>query len=170
MVYERFIDLLAKGFRRALTDVRLTGIEVEKIIRKEVTSGDPTKSTPIMLGAEPETEYNSTTTVDDAFINIIPPSGQYVYLMCITGNVGTDGDVVELQALCTDGVWRTVVRLKMLANTSVVKGFPNLKLDKIKVAGTEYDVEVGDGVNPRVRLVSRGTGPWEATIEYFCAE
>jgi len=56
----------------------------------------------------------------------------------------------------------------MIANTSMVKGFPNLKLDKIKVAGVEYDVEVGDGTSPRVRLVSRGTGPWEATIEYFC--
>jgi len=140
------------------------------ILREELTSGDPAKVAPMMLGAMPETEYNSTTTTDTAFISIVPPSGQYVYLMCITANVGTDGDVVELQVYCTDGIWRTVDRLKMLANTSMIKGYANLKLDKIRVAGVEYDVEIGNGINPRVRLVSRGSGPWEASIQYFCGE
>jgi len=59
--------------------------------------------------------------------------------------------------------------LKMLANTSMIKGYPNLKLDKVKVAGVEKSILAGDGVNPRVRLVSRGTGGWEASIMYYCA-
>jgi len=124
----------------------------------------------LAIGVKPETDYNSTTTVDTAFITVVPPSGQYVYLMCITANVGTDGDVVELQALDVDGVtWHTVDRLKMLANTSMVKGYPNLKLDKVKVAGVEKSIKVGDGTTATVRLVSRGTGPWEASIIYYCA-
>jgi len=122
------------------------------------------------LGVKPETDYNSTTLADDAFLTIVPPSGQYVYLMCITANVGTDGDVVELQVLDVDGVtWHTVDRLKMLANTSRMKGYPNLKLDKVKVAGVEKSVMAGDGTTATVRLVSRGSGPWEASIQYFCA-
>jgi len=105
------------------------------------------------LGVKPETDYNSTTLADDAFLTIVPPSGQYVYLMCITANVGTDGDVVELQVLDVDGVtWHTVDRLKMLANTSMMKGYPNLKLDKVKVAGVEKTVKAGDGTTATVRL------------------
>jgi len=156
MVYEKFIQLLKEGHRKALEQARAVFREV---LREEFA-----------LGAKPETDYNSTTTADDAFINIIPPNGQYVYLMCITANVGTDGDVVELQVLCTDDKWRIVDRLKMLANTSMIKGYPNMKLDKIKVAGTEYTVKEGDGTTAIVRLVSRGTGGWEASIQYFCGE
>jgi len=122
------------------------------------------------IGAKPETDFNSTTTVDTAFLSIVPPSGQYVYLMCVTANVGTDGDVVELQALDADGVtWHTVERLKGIANTSMIKGYPNLKLDKVKVAGVEKTIKAGDGTTAIVRLLSRGTGPWEASIQYFCA-
>jgi len=121
----------------------------------------------LALGAKPETQANETTTPDDPFIEIIPPSGQYVYLQCLTVDVGTDGDSVELQALCTDGVWRRITRLKCIANTGSTKGYANLKLDKIIWAKTEYEVEPGDGVNSRVRVVSRGTGPWAADMQYF---
>jgi len=160
-----------EAMRKAL---RITREELEaalrEITREELTSGDPTISTPMGLGAKPETEYNSTATADDAFIQLAPPSGQYVYLMCITANVGTDGDSVELQVLCTDDIWRTVDKLKMLANTSMVKGYPNLKLDKIRVAGVEYAVKAGDGTTATVRLVSRGTGGWEASVQYYFGE
>jgi len=123
------------------------------------------------LGVKPETDYNSTTTPDTPFITIIPPSGQYVYLMIVTCNVGTDGDEVELQALDVDGItWHTVDVLKMIANTSMIKGYPNLKLDKVRVAGVEKSILAGDGTTATVRLVSRGTGPWKASIQYFCAE
>jgi len=121
----------------------------------------------LSLGAKPESQANETTKADDPFIEIVPPSGQYVYLQCLTVDVGTDGDSVELEVLCTDGIWRRVTRLKCIANTGSTKGFANLKLDKIMWAKTEYDVEAGDGVNSRVRLVSRGTGPWAADIQYF---
>jgi len=121
----------------------------------------------LKLGARPETQANDTTTPDDPFIEIIPPAGQYVFLQCLTVDVGTDGDLVELQVLCEDGVWRRVTRLKCIANTGSTKGFANLKLDKIVWAKEEYKVAKGDGVNPRVRLMSRGTGPWGADIQYF---
>jgi len=144
---------------------------LRRLVRKELTSGDEARASPMMLGAKPETDFNSTTTADDAFITVAPPAGQYVYLMCITANVGTDGDVVELQVLDVDGVtWHTAERLKMLANTSMVKGYPNLKLDKVRVAGVEKSVKAGDGTTATVRLVSRGTGGWEASIQYFCGE
>jgi len=142
-------------------------VALREILREELTSGNSAISAPMGLGEKPETEYNSTATADDAFIQLVPPSGQYVYLMCITANVGTDGDSVELQVLCTDDIWRIVDRRKMLANTSMVKGYPNLKLDKIRVAGTEYAVKPGDGTIATVRLVSRGTGGWEASIQYY---
>jgi len=144
---------LEEAFRKAMRE------ELPPIIRNEFA-----------LGVRPETDYNSTTTPDDPFITIIPPSGQYVYLICITANVGTGGDEIELQALDVDGVtWHTVDVLKMLANTSMIKGYTNLKLDKVKVAGVEKSIKAGDGTTVTVRLVSRGSGPWKASIQYFTA-
>jgi len=146
----------------------LVGLGKETTLAGRITKNDLIDA--LAIGVKPETDYNSTTTADTAFINIVPPSGEYVYLMCITGNVGTDGDVIELQALDVDGVtWHIVDRLKMIANTSMVKGYPNLKLDVIKVAGVEKSIMAGDGTTATVRLLSRGTGPWEASIQYFCA-
>jgi len=142
-----------------------------RVLREELTSGDAARASPMMIGERPETDFNSTTTADDPFITIAPPAGQYVYIMCITANAGTDGDVVELQVLDVDGVtWHTVERLKMLANTSAIKGYPNLKLDVVRVAGVKKSVKPGDGATETVRLVSRGTGPWEASIQYFVGE
>jgi len=144
---------------------------LRQVIREELATIDDYRDEVYSLGARPETDYNETTTPGDPFLTIAPPIGQYVYLMCITANVGTDGDEVEVQALDVDGVtWHIVDVLKMIANTSMIKGYPNLKLDKIKVAGVEKSILAGDGTTATVRLVSRGTGPWKASIQFFCAK
>jgi len=121
------------------------------------------------LGAKPEIAYNSVSTADSVIIDIAPPVGQYVYLITLLASVGTDGDQVELQVLDVDGNWRTVLKPKALANTSLVIGFPNLKLDKVKVGGVEYTVKAGDGTTKTLQILSRGTGPWEVTLIYFCS-
>ena len=123
----------------------------------------------LALGAKPEIAYNSVSTANSVIIDIAPPVGQYVYLITLLASVGTDGDQVELQVLDVDGNWRTVLKPKALANTSLVLGFPNLKMDKVKVGGVEYTVKPGDGTTKTLQILSRGTGPWEATLLYFCS-
>jgi len=122
----------------------------------------------LRLGPKPSIAYGSTTTADAAIASVVPPADKYVYLIALIATVGADGDQVEGQALDTGAVWRTVFKPKLLANTSVVLGFPNLKLDKVIVAGTEYTVVAGDGATATFKILSRGTGPWEATLLYFC--
>jgi len=149
--------------------IALSPEDFRKILREELTSGDPNVSTPIMLGAKPSIAHAKATVAGDV-LSIVPPSGQYVYLMILVGNVGTDGDTISLQALDADGVtWREFLTLKLLGNTSTVLGFPNLKLDKVTIVGTEYTIFVGDGVTATFKVVGSGTGPWEVTVLYFCA-
>jgi len=122
----------------------------------------------LRLGAKPEPAWNETSTADQAFVTVTPPADQYVFLMLVFGNVGTDGDVIELQAYCQcHSAWQKFLRLKCLANTTIIQGFPNMKLDKITLAGEEHTIAKGDGENPRFQIVSRGTGPWEAGVIYF---
>lgn len=120
------------------------------------------------LGGRAEIIYGYTTIADSEIVSIIPEPAKYVYLISITCNVGSDGDILDCQILDKDGIWRSFLRLKLLGNTSIVWGAPNIKLDKVNIAGTVYEVYKGDGVTKTFRIVSRGTGPWECTVLYFC--
>jgi len=121
------------------------------------------------LGAKPEPpDYNKITVAGTIIEAAPPPAGQYVYLQCVTANAGADGDVIALEVLDKNGVdWRRFLALKFLGKTTIIKGFPNIKLDKVRVGGAKYDVKVGDGSTKVLRAVGEGTGPWEVTLEYF---
>jgi len=121
----------------------------------------------LALGAKPEVAYNESSSPDATLIEIAPPPKEYVYLVLATISFGSDGDSVEFQALCTDGEWRTLDRPVGLASTSLVKSYPNLKLDCIIVGNTRYEVRAGDGITPTFRVVSRGRGPWRCQVIYF---
>jgi len=121
----------------------------------------------LKLGGRPEIAYGEQTTADASIIELVPPLNHYVYLQCLTASVGTEGDQVDLQVLCEDGVFRTIYKPKLLANTSFVKGFPNLKLDRVFIAGTWYAVQKGDGTTVTFRIVARGTGAWEVSLEFY---
>jgi len=120
------------------------------------------------LEAKPEIAYNETSTADEAFLTIVPPAGEYVYLMSFIGSVGSDGDRIEMRVLDKDGVERTVFNPRALGNTPVGIGAPNLKLDKVRVGADEYAVKPGDGETEVVKFYSRGTGPWNLTVIYYC--
>jgi len=124
------------------------------------------------LGGKPEPpDYNEIATAGTIVEAAPPPAGQYIYLQCITANAGADGDVIALEALDEDGVnWRRFLALKFLGNTTIIKAFPNIKLDKVRIGGTTYNVKVGDGSTKVLRAVGEGTGPWEATLEYYFGE
>jgi len=117
--------------------------------------------------AKPSIAYASTSTANSKFFSITPAKDKYVYLMLIAYTVGTDGDSVECMFVDKDGNERTFCDLAILANTSMLLGFPNLKMDKVNVAGTEYEVKKGDGTTDVIRFYSRGTGAWKLTVLWF---
>jgi len=124
------------------------------------------------LGGKPEPpDYNKITVAGTITEAAPPPAGQYIYLQCITANAGADGDVIALEALDEDGVnWRRFLALKFLGNTTIIKAFPNIKLDKVRIGGSTYNIKKGDGSTKVLRAVGEGTGPWEATLEYYFGE
>jgi len=122
----------------------------------------------LSLEAKPEPAWNETTTPDEAFINVVPPADQHVYLMILFGSVGTDGDALELQIYCEcHSAWQKFLRVRSLARLPIAHAFPNMKLDKVWTLEAEHIVAKGDGESPRFRVVSRGTGPWEAGVIYY---
>jgi len=127
----------------------------------------PEVKSALSLEATPKIAYASTTTADSKFFSVVPASGKYVHLMLVAYTVGTDGDRVECKFVDKDGVERTFCDLAALANTSIVLGFPNLKMDKVNVAGTEYEVLKGDGSTDVIRFYSRGTGAWKLFVLWY---
>jgi len=124
----------------------------------------------LSLEAKPEIAYNETSTADEAFLAFVPPAGEYVYLMSAIGSVGSDGDRIEMRVLDKDGVERTVFNPRALGNTPVGIGAPNLQLDRVRVGADEYEVMPGDGETEVVKFYSRGTGPWNLTVIYYCGK
>jgi hypothetical protein len=141
----------------------LTPGQLQECLKKAVEAA-------LTLGAKPEIAYGETGTADEAFLTIVPPAGEYVYLMSAIGSVGSDGDRIEMRVLDKDGVERTVFNPRALGNTPVGIGAPNLKLDKVRIGADEYAVKPGDGETEVVKFYSRGTGPWNLTVIYYCGK
>jgi len=120
----------------------------------------------LALEAKPEIAYASTATADAEILSVTPASRKYIHLLLAILTVGTDGDRIEAQVYA-DGNWRTLFDPKLLGNTSCVLGFPNLKLDKVRVGADEFTVPPGDGTTPILRFMSRGTGPWSLTVLWY---
>jgi len=114
----------------------------------------------------PVMAYNSVSA-EGEIVGIAPPSGQYPVLVLIAGTTDTDGNIIEAQALDTEGNWRTFLRIRLLGNTPFAIGFPCWKVKKVRVGDTEYNVKPGDGETKTLRLAASGSGNWEGSILYY---
>ncbi len=116
----------------------------------------------------PNPATGDVNSADTAIIELTPEEGKYVNLIQVESSVNNDGDSVEIQALDTGGNWRTITNIDQIANAGMVRGYPNMTLDKITVGGTEYEIQKGDGSTATVRAISRGGGSlWKATLIYY---
>ena len=107
--------------------------------------------------------YNSVNAVG-TIVSFAPSSGKHPILVLFQGTTDTDGNTIELQALDKNNNWRTFLVVRFLGNLAFAMGFPAMRLDKVNVGGTEYNVKAGNGKTATLRAVAGGAGIWDAFL------
>jgi len=126
--------------------------EYEEAVRKQ------------LVGANLQPPIYNSVSAAGTIVSYAPSSGRYPVLVIAQGATDTDGNYIDLQALDTNGTWRTFMRIRFIANTSFGIGFPAMRLDKVRVGGTTYNVKPGDGTTATLRAYAGGSGTWECML------
>ena len=117
-----------------------------------------------LVGASLQPPLYNSVAAAGTIVSFAPSSGRYPILTLFQCTTDTNANIVELQVLDITSTWRTFLRVRLLGDTGFAMGFPALRLNKVNVGGTEFDVFVGDGTTATLRAVAVGVGNWEVFL------